>query len=39
MRLDAIPKVTESNQNSALWIGSGSDSTKTKVWIRGGTEK
>jgi hypothetical protein len=38
MRLDLNPKLTESNQNSESWIGTGSDSTKNMVWIRGGAE-
>jgi hypothetical protein len=39
MRLDPKPKLTESNQNSEFWIGSGPDPTKNMVWIRGGAEK
>jgi hypothetical protein len=39
MRLDPDPKLTESNQKSEFWIGSGSDPTKNMVWIRGGAEK
>jgi hypothetical protein len=39
VRLDPDPKLTESNQNSEFWIGSGSDPTKNMVWIRGGAEK
>jgi hypothetical protein len=39
IRLDPDPKLTESNQNSEFWIGSGSNPTKNMVWIRGGAEK
>jgi hypothetical protein len=39
MRLDPDPKLTESNQNSKFWIGSGSDPTKNVAWIRGVAEK
>jgi hypothetical protein len=39
MWLDPNPKLTESNQNSEFWIGSGFDPTKNVVWIRGGAEK
>jgi hypothetical protein len=39
MRLDPNPKLTESNQNSEFWIGSGPDPTKNMVWIRGGAGK
>jgi hypothetical protein len=37
--MDPYPKLTESNQNSEFWIGSGSDPTKNMVWNRGGAEK
>jgi hypothetical protein len=39
MRLDPNPKLTESNQNSEVWIGSDPDPTKNMVWIRGEAEK
>jgi hypothetical protein len=39
LRLDPNPKLTESNQTSEFWIGSGSAPTKNMVWIRGGAEK